>query len=95
MLAWVVGTVISLLPVHRCQARRQRNLYRPDWTTLWRLRKLALAHDLFDLAIDIPGKLIPVLVVLVYPLRKSAFYIATIISISYQVCQSLSTGPLL
>ena len=94
VLAWVVGTFISLIPV-AVMTRRSGStvLHRPDWATLWRLRKLALAHNWLNLAITVPGKLIPVLVaVVVSPSSNGAYYIATMISgFLFMVPQSLST----
>jgi O-antigen/teichoic acid export membrane protein len=94
MLAWVIGTVISLFPIAITIKRGGgRVLHRPDWTNLWHLRKLALAHNWLNLAINIPAKLIPVLVVLVVsPSANGAYYIATMISsFLAMVPQSLST----
>jgi O-antigen/teichoic acid export membrane protein len=94
MLAWVVGTVISLLPVAIIIKRSGGTiLYRPDWANFWRLRKLALAHNWLNLAITTPTKLIPVLVaIVVSPSSNGAFYIATMISsFLFMVPLSLST----
>ena len=94
MLAWVIGTVVSLLPVAIMIKRGGGSfLHRPDWANLWRLRKLAMAHNWLNLAINIPVKLIPVLVaVVVAPSSNGAYYIATMISsFLVMVPQSLST----
>jgi O-antigen/teichoic acid export membrane protein len=94
MLAWVIGTITSLLPVAIMIKRSGgRVLHRPDWVTLWRLRKLALAHNWLNLAITVPTKLVPVLVaVVVSPSSNGAYYIATMISsFLFMVPQSLST----
>jgi O-antigen/teichoic acid export membrane protein len=93
LLAWVGGTVISLLPVAITIKRSgDRILYRPDWGKLWHLRKVALAHNWLNLAINIPIKLIPVLVVIVVtPSSNGAYYIATMISgFLYMIPTSLS-----
>jgi O-antigen/teichoic acid export membrane protein len=94
MLAWVIGTVASLVPVAIMIKRSGSGvLHRPDWVTLWRLRKVALAHNWLNLAITVPTKLIPVLVaVVVSPSSNGAYYIATMISsFLFMVPQSLST----
>lgn len=94
LIAWVLGTVISLLPIAIMIKRSGgRILYRPDWENLWHLRKLALAHNWLNLAINIPVKLIAVLVaVVVTPAANGAYYIATMIStFLFMVPQSLST----
>lgn len=94
MLAWVIGTVASTIPVFIMIKRSGgRILYRPDWATLWRLRKVALAHNWLNLAITVPSKLVPVLVaVVVSPSSNGAYYIATLISsFLFMVPQSLST----
>ena len=94
LMAWVLGTVISLLPIVIMIKRSGgRILYRPDWEDLWHLRKLALAHNWLNLAVNIPVKLIAVLVaVVVTPAANGAYYIATMISTFLSmVPQSLST----
>jgi O-antigen/teichoic acid export membrane protein len=94
MLAWVIGTVVSMLPVTIMIKRGgDRILYRPDWIGLWRLRKVALAHNWLNLSINIPVKLMAVLVVIVVsPTENGAYYIATMISsFLYMIPQSLST----
>ena len=94
MLAWVIGMIVSLLPV-AVMIRRGggRVLHRPDWSTLWRLRKLALAHNWLNLAINIPGKLVLVLVaVVVSSSANGAFYMAVMISsFLTMIPQSLAT----
>jgi O-antigen/teichoic acid export membrane protein len=94
ILAWVIGTIISLVPVIVMIKRGgSRVLHRPDWASLWRLRKLAQAHNWLNLAISAPVKLVPVLVaVVVPPSSNGAFYIANMIfSFLLMVPQSLST----
>lgn len=94
MLAWVIGTVASLVPVAIMVKRSGGSiLHRPDWGTLWQLRKLALAHNWLNLAITVPGKLVPVLVaVVVSPSSNGAYYIAAMISsFLFMVPQSFST----
>jgi O-antigen/teichoic acid export membrane protein len=82
MLAWVIGTVISLLPVAITIKRGGgRILHRPDWITFWRLGKVTMAHNWLNLAVTTPPKLIPVLVaIVVSPSSNGAYYIATMIS---------------
>lgn len=94
MLAWVAGTVISLIPVAIMIKRSGgRILHRPDWQTLWQLRKVAMAHNWLNLAVSVPPKLMPVLVAMVVsPSANGAYYIATMISsFLFMVPQSLST----
>lgn len=94
LIAWVLGTVISLLPVVIMIKRSGgKILYRPEWEDLWHLRKLALAHNWLNLAINIPVKLIAVLVsVVVTPAANGAYYIATMVStFLFMVPRSLST----
>ena len=94
MLAWVIGIVVSLLPVAITIKRGgNRIVHRPDWATFWRLRKLALAHNSLNLAITIPTKLIPVLVaVVVSPSSNGAFYIVNMMySFLIMVPASMST----
>ncbi len=82
LLAWVTGTVVSLIPVAITIKRTGgRILHRPDWDAFWRLGKVTLAHNWLNLAIATPGKLVPVLVAALVPSSSNgAFYVATMIS---------------
>src|ERR1017187_4419482 len=62
-LSWVTGIAVSLLPVAiRLRFTGAPILPRPDWGVLRELGKTALAHNWLNLAIGVPGALIPVLV---------------------------------
>jgi hypothetical protein len=62
LLAWVVGTLLSVVPAAIMLGRGgARIFHRPDWARLRRLGKVALAHNWLNLAIATPPKLIPVL----------------------------------
>lgn len=94
MVAWVVGTLASLLPVIVMIKRSGSPvLYRPDWQSLWELRKVTLSHNWLNLAIATPVKLIPVLVVVVVsPTSNAAYYIASMLaSFLFMVPMHLST----
>jgi O-antigen/teichoic acid export membrane protein len=94
MLSWVLGTFISLVPVVIMIKRGGASiLHRPDWSSLWELRKVILAHNWLNIAINTPSRLIPVIVVLVVaPSANAAFYIATMLaSILSMIPNSLST----
>jgi O-antigen/teichoic acid export membrane protein len=94
MLAWVIGTVVSLIPVIVMIKRRGVSiLYHPDWNSFWQLRKVTLAHNWLNLAIATPVKLIPVLVVIVVsPSSNAAYYIAFMLaSFLFMVPMHLST----
>lgn len=82
LLAWVVGTVVSIVPVAITIRRTGgRVLHRPDWGAFWRLGKVTLAHNWLNLAIATPGKLVPVLVAALVPSSSNgAFYVAAMIS---------------
>jgi O-antigen/teichoic acid export membrane protein len=94
MVAWVVGTLVSLLPVI-VMIKRSGSLvlHRPEWQELWELRKVTLAHNWLNLAIATPVKLIPVLVVIVVsPSANAAYYIAAMLaSFLFMVPTHLST----
>ena len=77
-LSWVTGIAVSLLPVAiRLRFTGAPILPRPDWGVLRELGKTALAHNWLNLAIGVPGALIPVLVtVVVSPSASAAFYAA-------------------
>lgn len=94
LLSWMAGTVLSLAPVIIMLRRSgSRILHRPDWGLLKSLGKVAMAHNWLNLAITVPPKLIPVLVVVVVsPSANAAFYIAfTIVSLLFMVLSHLST----
>jgi O-antigen/teichoic acid export membrane protein len=94
MLAWVLGTLVSVIPVIVIVKRSGgRILHRPDWKSFWRLGKVTLAHNWLNLAIATPVKLIPVLVVIVVsPSSNAAYYIASMLaSFLFMVPMHLST----
>jgi O-antigen/teichoic acid export membrane protein len=94
ILAYVLGTIISLLPVAVMIKRSGSSvLYRPDWEAFWRLGRLTLSHNWLNLAIVVPTKILPVLVVIVVsPSSNAAFYIATMLaSFLYMIPIHLST----
>ncbi len=94
LLAWVLGTVVSIIPVIVIVKRRGgRILHRPDWKSFRRLGKVTLAHNWLNLAIATPVKLIPVLVVIVVsPSSNAAYYIAYMLaSFLFMVPMHLST----
>lgn len=93
VLAWVLGNVVSLLPVAIMIKRRGGRIwYGPAWGDLWRLRKVTLSHNTLNLANAIPVRLVPVLVaVVVSPEANGAYYIANMIfGLLFIVPQSLS-----
>jgi O-antigen/teichoic acid export membrane protein len=94
MLSWVLGTFISLVPVIIMIKRGGASiLHRPDWNSLWQLRKVILAHNWLNIAINTPSRLVPVIVVLIVaPSANAAFYIATMLAgILSMIPSSLST----
>jgi O-antigen/teichoic acid export membrane protein len=94
VLAWVLGTIVSLVPsAIMLRWGYSRIFHRPDWRLLRRLAKVAMAHNWLNLALATPPKLIPVLVTLVVsPSANGAFYIAWMLaSFLYMVPTHLST----
>jgi O-antigen/teichoic acid export membrane protein len=94
VLAWVTGTLLSLLPaVIMLRRGGSRIFHRPDWALLRRLGKVAMAHNWLNLAIATPPKLIPVLVIVVVsPAANATFYAAWMLaSFISMVPTSLST----
>jgi O-antigen/teichoic acid export membrane protein len=94
LLAWVLGTLLSLAPTAVMLRRGgSRIVHRPDWGLLRRLGKVAMAHNWLNLAIATPPKLIPVLVTaVVSPSAEAAFYVAWMMaSFLFMVPTSLST----
>jgi O-antigen/teichoic acid export membrane protein len=94
LLAWVLGTLLSLVPTAIMLRRGGSRIYhQPDWGLLRRLGKVAMAHNWLNLAIATPPKLIPVLVTaVVSPSAEAAFYVAWMMSsFLFMVPASLST----
>jgi len=94
MLSWVLGTLVSIVPVAVTLKRGGASLlHKPDFRSLRQLGRLTLAHNWLNLAITTPTKLIPVIVVaVVSPSANAAFYVALMLSsFLYIVPQSLST----
>jgi O-antigen/teichoic acid export membrane protein len=94
LLAWVLGTIISILPaVIIIKRGGGRIVQRPDWDALRQLRKLALAHNWLNLALNIPPKILVVLVaIVVSPRENGAYYVAGMLyAFLYMVLDSLST----
>ena len=92
-LAWVLGTLVSLLPAAWMLRRGgSRILHRPDWVLLRKLGKVALSHNWLNLAIQTPPRIIPVLVtIVVSPSANAAFYVAWMLaSFLFMVPASLS-----
>ena len=94
VLAWVIGTVLSLVPtVIMLRRGGARIFHRPDWGLLRKLGKTALAHNWLNLAIATPPKLIPVIVLaVVSPSATAVFYVAWMMAgFLFMVPMSLST----
>lgn len=94
MLSWVLGTLVSLVPVIVVIKRSGALvLQRPDWKAFRQLGKVTLSHNWLNLAIAAPVKLIPVLVVIVVsPSSNAAYYIASMLaSFLFMVPMHLST----
>ena len=94
MFSWILGTLISLVPVVILLKRGGSSvLHRPDWRTLRSLARVTMAHNWLNLAITAPPQLIPVLVtVVVSPSANAAYYVAfMIVTFLYMVPVHLST----
>jgi O-antigen/teichoic acid export membrane protein len=94
LFSWIVGTLISLLPVVILFRRSGSSiLHRPDWRSLRSLARTTMAHNWLNLAIMVPPQFIPVLVtIVVSPSANAAYYVAyMIVSFLYMVPLHLST----
>jgi O-antigen/teichoic acid export membrane protein len=79
--AWAIGIAVSLLVLRRFYRERGEDPLRPDFGVLREMRASAASHHAFNLALQIPGFLLPVLVVgLVSAAANASFYIAWMIS---------------
>jgi O-antigen/teichoic acid export membrane protein len=93
-LAWVLGTIVSLVPAALMLRRGgSRILHRPDWVLLRKLGKVAAAHNWLNLALQTPPRIFPLLVtIVVSPSANAAFYVAwMLINFLFMVPASLST----
>ena len=93
-LAWVLGTIVSLVPAALMLRRGgSRILHRPDWVLLRKLVKVAAAHNWLNLALQTPPRIFPLLVtIVVSPSANAAFYVAwMLINFLFMVPASLST----
>jgi O-antigen/teichoic acid export membrane protein len=81
-LAYVIGTVGSMIPAGIMLARGGTKLYhRPDWQALRRLFPVAVNHNWLNLAMSTPSRIIPIVVtVVVGPTDSAVFYVAWMIS---------------
>jgi O-antigen/teichoic acid export membrane protein len=94
MLSWVLGTLASLVPVVVMAKRGGVTiLHPPDWKLFRQLGKVTLAHNWLNLAIGVPVKLLPVIVVaVVSPASNAAYYVAAMLaSFLFMVPTHLST----
>jgi O-antigen/teichoic acid export membrane protein len=76
---WVVGTVVSVVALRALAPRVRGGLARarPAYRTLGRLRRSALTHYLFNVALQAPSLTLPIVVVAVLSAEKNAsFYVA-------------------
>ncbi|HEY6549845.1 MAG TPA: MATE family efflux transporter [Solirubrobacterales bacterium] len=79
--AWAAGIAISLLVLTRFYRHRGEDSLQPDFALLMSMRLSAASHHVFNLALQIPALLLPVLVVgLVSAAANAAFYIAWMIA---------------
>jgi O-antigen/teichoic acid export membrane protein len=93
-MSWILGIILSLVPVVILIRRSGSSvLRRPDWGGLRKLTKVTMAHNWLNLAIQVPPRLIPVLVtVVVSPSANAAYYVdAMIVSFLFTVPAHLST----
>ncbi len=94
ILSWVAGIAMSLVPVAiRLRLTGMPSLPRPDWSVLRGLGRTTVAHNWLNLAIGVPGPLIPVLVTLVVsPSASAAFFTAWMLAnFLYLIPTHLST----
>jgi O-antigen/teichoic acid export membrane protein len=79
--AWAVGIAFSLLVLHRFYRERGDDPLRPNFEHLKAMRASAASHHAFNLALQIPALLLPVLVVgLVSAAANASFYVSWMIS---------------
>ena len=94
-LSWVAAIPVSMLVVAgRLWLSHERVLARPDWAVLKSLGKTVAAHNWLNLAISIPGLILPVLVAsILSPADNAGFYAAwTIVHLLYVVPGHVSTA---
>ena len=79
--AWGLGVAVSMVVLSGFYLRRAEDSLRPDFGRLVAMRSSAASHHAFNLALQIPGLALPVLVVgLVSATANASFYIAWMIA---------------
>lgn len=81
-IAWIVGIVLSVVPVVIRVRRTRTTLFgKPDWRSLRRIGRVMLAHNWLNLALQIPVFVMPLLVTAAISARAAAaFYAAEMLS---------------
>lgn len=82
VLTWVIGTALSMLPVMvRLRITKTPLFGKPDWQLLRSVGRVTMAHNWLNLALQVPGFAMPMLVtVAVSPSAAAAFYVASMLS---------------
>jgi len=77
LVAWVVGTLVSMLLLARSMQRRGIPvLHLPDWVIMRRLSRSAASHNWLNMTAQLPGYAMPVLATgLVSPAAGAGFYV--------------------
>src|SRR5699024_11067773 len=76
---WIAGSLVSLAFLVALARRRPRwrAAVRPEWALLRKLGRAALGHHALNLALQVPGLTLPVLVTIVLSATANAhFYVA-------------------
>jgi O-antigen/teichoic acid export membrane protein len=75
---WVVGSLISLAALAGFAALRDGRVaaYRPQWGMLRKLGRAAMGHHALNLALQIPGLALPIVVTALLSARMNAYFYA-------------------
>jgi len=76
--AWLVGNLVSLAVSAAYAALKGRRLgaFRPEWGMLRKLGRAALGHHALNLALQVPGFALPVVVTALLSARMNAYFYA-------------------
>jgi O-antigen/teichoic acid export membrane protein len=90
---WVAGIALSLIVLARFYRREPEDPRRPSFDVLRKMRRSAVTHHAFNLALRIPDLVLPIIVVsLLSASANASFYIAWMIaSLLFAVPLALST----
>jgi O-antigen/teichoic acid export membrane protein len=89
-VTWAIGNLLSFVMVAFLVWPKQWNLnaYLPQWGLLRKLGRLALGHHALNLALQVPGLVLPILVTSLLSVRMNAYFYT-----AWMVANLIYAGP--